>query len=74
MLSPTMARGASTVSSRAMQRRIRTFSSLDAAGGVTNPLSATAGIGEALITTAGGLIASLVLLFPYNILAGRAEE
>ena len=53
---------------------IRTFSSLDAGGGVTNPLSATAGIGEALITTAGGLVASLVLLFPYNILAGRAEE
>ena len=53
---------------------IRTFSSLDSGGGVTNPLSATAGIGEALITTAGGLIASLVLLFPYNILAGRAEE
>ena len=53
---------------------IRTFSSLDAGGGVANPLSATAGIGEALITTAGGLVASLVLLFPYNILAGKAEE
>ena len=42
---------------------IRTFSSLDAAG-----------IGEALITTAGGLVASLVLLFPYNLLADKVEE
>ena len=53
---------------------IRTFSALDGAGGVTNPLSATAGIGEALITTAGGLVASLLLLFPYNILADKVEE
>ena len=54
---------------------IRTFSALDGgAGGVTNPLSATAGIGEALITTAGGLVASLILLFPYNILADKVEE
>ncbi len=53
---------------------IRTFSAFDGAGGVTNPLSATAGIGEALITTAGGLVASLLLLFPYNILADKVEE
>ena len=54
---------------------IRTFSALDGGvGGVTNPLSATAGIGEALITTAGGLVASLILLFPYNILADKVEE
>ncbi len=53
---------------------IRTFSSLDAAGGAANPLAATAGIGEALITTAGGLVASLVLLFPYNLLADKVEE
>ena len=54
---------------------IRTFSALDGgAGGVMNPLSATAGIGEALITTAGGLVASLILLFPYNILADKVEE
>ena len=46
----------------------------DAAGGAANPLSATAGIGEALITTAGGLVASLLLLFPYNILADKVEE
>lgn len=53
---------------------IRTFSAIGAGQGTDNPLAATAGIGEALITTAAGLVASLILLFPYNILAGRAEE
>ena len=53
---------------------IQTFSQLQGADGVANPLAATAGIGEALITTAGGLIASLILLFPYNVLADKAEE
>ena len=53
---------------------IQTFSQLQGADGVANPLSATAGIGEALITTAGGLIASLILLFPYNILADKVDE
>ena len=53
---------------------IQTFSQLNGADGVANPMAATAGIGEALITTAGGLIASLILLFPYNILANKAED
>jgi len=53
---------------------IRTFSGLQGAGGVSNPLAATAGIGEALITTAAGLIASLILLFPYNLLSNRVED
>ena len=53
---------------------IQTFSQLNGADGVANPLAATAGIGEALITTAGGLIAALILLFPYNVLAGKAED
>jgi len=35
-----------------------------------SPLAATAGIGEALITTAAGLVAALVLIFPYNLLLG----
>ncbi|MCQ2391894.1 MAG: MotA/TolQ/ExbB proton channel family protein [Kiritimatiellae bacterium] len=35
-----------------------------------SPLAATAGIGEALVTTAAGLVAALVLLFPYNLLLG----
>ena len=53
---------------------IQTFAQLSGADGVANPLAATAGIGEALITTAGGLIASLVLLLPYNLLADKVEE
>ena len=53
---------------------MRTFRALNAAGGTANPLAATAGIGEALITTAAGLVASLVLLFPYNVLDSRVEE
>lgn len=35
-----------------------------------SPLAATAGIGEALVTTAAGLIAALILIFPYNFLLG----
>lgn len=54
---------------------IQTFSQLQGgADGVANPMAATSGIGEALITTAGGLIASLVLLFPYNLLANAVED
>lgn len=53
---------------------IRTFSSVSAAGGEGSPLVATAGIGEALITTAAGLIASLILLFPYNALADGVRD
>ena len=53
---------------------IRTFSQLNGADGVVSPAAATAGIGEALITTAGGLIASLILIFPYNLLESKVEE
>lgn len=53
---------------------MQTFGALNGADGVANPMAATAGIGEALITTAAGLIASLVLLFPYNILERHAED
>jgi len=53
---------------------IQTFTQLNGATGTANPMAATAGIGEALITTAGGLIASLILLFPYNILANMADD
>ncbi len=49
---------------------MNTFKTLD--GG--NPLEATAGIGEALITTAAGLIASLILLFPYNLVDSALED
>lgn len=53
---------------------MQTFSALNGPDSVTNPLSATAGIGEALITTAAGLVASLILLFPYNVLNGKVTE
>ena len=53
---------------------MQTFGALNGADGVANPMSATAGIGEALITTAAGLIASLVLLFPYNVIEEKVED
>ena len=56
---------------------IQTFSAFRGVEGSANPMVATAGIGEALITTAAGLVAALVLLFPYNLLLGllaRAAE
>ena len=48
---------------------IKTFGSFKLAENAS-PLAATAGIGEALITTAAGIVAALVLLFPYNFLLG----
>ena len=53
---------------------MQTFGALNGADGAANPLGATRGIGEALITTAAGLIASLILLFPYNWLDDQVEE
>ena len=53
---------------------MRTFRALGAADGAASPMAATAGIGEALVTTAAGLVASLLLLFPYNVLDDRAED
>ena len=56
---------------------IGTFDAFGASGGGDSPLAATAGIGEALITTAAGLVAALALLFPYNMLLAllsRAAE
>ncbi len=53
---------------------MQTFGALNGADGTANPLAATAGIGEALITTAAGLVASLLLLFPYNVLDSQVEE
>ena len=51
---------------------MQTFGALN--GTDAKPLAATAGIGEALITPAAGLIASLILLFPYNVLDSKVEE
>ena len=53
---------------------MRTFRALGEAGAAASPMAATAGIGEALVTTAAGLVAALVLLFPYNVLDDRAED
>ncbi len=52
---------------------MQTFGALSS-DGASSPLAATAGIGEALTTTAAGLIASLILLFPYNWLDNRLSE
>ena len=52
---------------------IRTFSSLGSSTGITDPLAASAGIGEALITTAAGLVACLALIFPYNVIAEKVD-
>ncbi|MCR5415042.1 MAG: MotA/TolQ/ExbB proton channel family protein [Kiritimatiellae bacterium] len=50
---------------------IKTFGALE---GDARPIAAAAGIGEALITTAAGLVAAILLLFPYNILADMSED
>ena len=52
---------------------MQTFGALNGADGVANPMSATAGIGEALITTAAGLVAALVLIFPYNVISAKVD-
>ena len=52
---------------------MRTFRALGA-DVAASPMAATAGIGEALVTTAAGLVAALILLFPYNVLDERAED
>ena len=52
---------------------IKTFGALNAAAGAADPLAATAGIGEALITTAAGLVAALVLIFPYNVISTKVD-
>ncbi|MBR2066128.1 MAG: MotA/TolQ/ExbB proton channel family protein [Kiritimatiellae bacterium] len=52
---------------------IKTFGALNASAGAADPLAATAGIGEALITTAAGLVAALVLIFPYNVISAKVD-
>ena len=53
---------------------MHTFGALNGADGAGGPMAATRGIGEALVTTAAGLVAALVLLFPYNWLDDQVEE
>ena len=52
---------------------IQTFGSFKLSE-TASPLVATAGIGEALITTAAGLVATLILIFPYNYLLARLAQ
>jgi biopolymer transport protein ExbB len=52
---------------------INTFNMLDAAG-MQNPAGATAGIAEALITTAAGLIVAIACLFPFNFLVAQLKR
>ena len=52
---------------------INSFSVMAEAAGL-DPGAVAGGISEALITTAAGLIASLILIFPYNILDGMSED
>jgi len=49
---------------------IATFNSLNAST-MSNPTAATAGIGEALITTATGLIVAIICIFPFNYLTSQ---
>ncbi len=52
---------------------INTFALLDASG-MQNPTAATAGIGEALITTATGLVVAISCLFPFNFLVAQLKR
>lgn len=52
---------------------IKTFGQLNAAG-LDHPAVATAGISEALITTAAGLIIALALLFPYHYFTSKIRR
>ena len=49
---------------------IGTFNTLNASA-MGNPVAATAGIGEALITTATGLIVAIICIFPFNYLTSQ---
>ena len=53
---------------------IKTFGALNASAGAADPRAATAGIGEALITTAAGLVAALALIFPYNVISAKVAD
>ncbi|MCL2104758.1 MAG: MotA/TolQ/ExbB proton channel family protein [Kiritimatiellaeota bacterium] len=52
---------------------INTFNALNAAG-MENPTEATAGISEALITTAAGLIVAIACLFPFNFFVAQLKR
>ncbi|MDA3927050.1 MAG: MotA/TolQ/ExbB proton channel family protein [Kiritimatiellae bacterium] len=49
---------------------IGTFNALNTSA-MGNPTAATAGIGEALITTATGLVVAIICIFPFNYLTSQ---
>ena len=53
---------------------IASFEVLSGQGANTDPRSVSQGIAEALITTAAGLIVSLVTLFPYNLFRAQVDR
>jgi biopolymer transport protein ExbB len=53
---------------------IRSFRLLGAEGPVSDPTAVAAGIAEALITTAFGLVIALVTLFPYSVFRAKADR
>ena len=53
---------------------MQTFGALNGADGAANPMGATRGIGEALITTAAGLIIAIPGVVAYNFFQKKVEE
>lgn len=53
---------------------IKSFRLIGQAGIVTDPTSIAAGIGEALFTTAFGLVVALVTLFPHAMFRAQSER
>ena len=53
---------------------IDSFAGLGGAGSPADPATVGAGIGEALLSTAAGLVVALVTLLPYNLLRVQAER
>ena len=53
---------------------IQSFELLGGTRALVDPRDVSAGIGEALITTAGGLIVALATLFPYMIFRAQADR
>ena len=53
---------------------IASFDVLSDSGMITDPRAVGAGVGEALLTTAVGLVIALVVLFPYNAFRAQIDR
>ena len=53
---------------------MQTFGALNGADGTANPMGATRGIGEALITTAAGLIVAMPCAVCYNLFTRKVDD